>query len=131
MIEDVPPWLGIELIASVVALEDGRLQGLANASGGHFTAAALVDRLRELGARPTSRDSGEIRYQVIDEKPEQVVAVAAAVAEPQDIGMLMRFDLDGDLELWDSAVLEIDWADVLFRRTGTPVRAITRSDRGT
>lgn len=129
--EDVPVWLGLELIASVVALEDGRLRGLANVSGGRFTEMSLIERLRVLGARPISREGGEIRYQVIEETPDYVVAVAAAEAEPQDLGMLMRFRFDRDMELWDSEVVQIDWADALFSRSSAAVQTITRSDRGT
>lgn len=129
--EEVPLWLGVELIASVVALEDGRLRALANVSGGHFTEVALEDRLRALGARPTSREGGEVRYQVVTEAGDRVVAVAAAEAEPRDLGLLMHFTLDRDMELWDTQVLEVDWADALFGRTAAPVQSITRSDRGT
>jgi len=128
--EDVPLWLGVELIASVVALEDGRLQELANVSGGHFTATSLARRLRELGARPVFRSGGDISYQVVEETPQQVLAVAAAEAEPQDVGMLMRFTFDPDMQLWDSEVLELDRADALFRRSAAPVQTITPSDRG-
>jgi hypothetical protein len=128
--EDVPPWLGVELISSVVALEDGRLRGLANASGGYFTEKSLAERLHQLGARPISRQAGDIQYQTIHETPENVIAVAVAEAEPQDLGMLMNFTFDPDMEWWSSEVVEIDWAAALLRRSPARVQAITRSDRG-
>lgn len=128
--DDVPPWLGIGLITTVVGLEDGRHKGLANASGGHFTEASLVGRLRTLGARPISRQGGEISYQVLEETADRVVAVAAAEAEPQDVGMLMSFAYHHEARVWFHELLEIDWAEVLFRRNGAPVKTIMRSDRG-
>jgi hypothetical protein len=128
--EQIPSWLGVSLISLVVSLEDERYAGVANRSGGHYTAESLAERLRSLGARPISRTSGEILFGVVEEAPDEVLAVGVAVAEPQDVGLLIRFTLD-DLGLWDTEILDLDWADALLQKAGPRgVQSITRSDRG-
>ena len=127
--EAIPSWLGVSLISLVVSLEDGRYGGVANRSGGRYTADTIEERVQELGARPVSRKGGEVRFGVVTEAPDDVLAVGVAVAEPRDIGMLIHFRQD-DLGLWFTEILEVDWADDVLRRAGArSTQTSTRSDR--
>lgn len=115
--EEVPYWLGANLVMTVTALEDRRLQAVANVSGGHLTLEDLEDRLKALGARPVARDGGNVHYGLVTQTADVVEAVGVATAQPQALGMLMRFVRDPEMDLWDTEILDLDWAESLFQRT--------------
>ncbi len=115
--EGADTWL-TSLVMTVTALREGDLQGVANLSDGEVTAEGIRARLDQLGLHPApiSHSTLSVRYGIVSSEPDHAVTVAVAEGTPRDIGILIAFTRDAEMDLWDGEILEIDDADALMRR---------------